>query len=67
MHRLCVYTQDIIFLTGRSNSYARELLRDIRLLHKKDRHQLITIHEFCNHTGLDYDEVFKSINGIKNP
>lgn len=43
MHRICIYTQDIVFLTARSESYAREILRDIRLLHKKERHHLVTI------------------------
>ncbi|WP_242131680.1 hypothetical protein [Aestuariivivens marinum] len=64
MHRICIYTQDIIILTGRSESYAREVLRDIRLLLKKERHQLITIAEFCEHMGLPYEDVFNRINKI---
>lgn len=64
MHRICIYTQDIVFLTARSESYAREILRDIRLLHKKKRHHLVTIAEFCDYTGLPFDDVFNRINGI---
>ncbi|PNQ72116.1 hypothetical protein C1T31_13510 [Hanstruepera neustonica] len=67
MNRICIYTQDVIFLTGRSESYARDLLRDIRLLHKKERFQVVTITEFCDYLGLPYDTVYKSINGIHDP
>lgn len=63
MKRVCIYTHDIILLTGRSESYARELLKDIRLLLKKERHQFVTIAEFCEHTGLPFEDVFNQING----
>ncbi|WP_223549320.1 hypothetical protein [Aestuariivivens sp. NBU2969] len=65
MHRICIYTQDIIILTGRSESYAREVLRDIRLLSKKQKHQFVTIKEFCDYVGLPYEDVFNRINKLK--
>ncbi len=65
MQRLCIYPQDVVFITGRSASYARELIRDIRFLHKKQRHQVVTIWEFCDYMGLPFDDVFKQINGLK--
>ncbi|TVZ59139.1 hypothetical protein NA63_1664 [Flavobacteriaceae bacterium MAR_2010_105] len=66
MHRLCIYTQDVIFITGKSESYARELMRDLRLLHRKDRHQLVAISEFCDYVGLPYRQVFNMINRIRD-
>lgn len=65
MHRLCIYPEDIIWITGKSESYARDVLRDIRLLHRKERHQLVTIAEACTYLGLSYQEVFNAINRIK--
>ena len=62
MHRVCIYPQDIVWLTGRSERYARDVIKDIKLLHRKERHQLVTIKEFCDFMGLPYDEVFRIIN-----
>ncbi|RYH72775.1 hypothetical protein EVU94_11210 [Flavobacteriaceae bacterium 144Ye] len=64
MQRICIYTTDVIFITGRSERYARDILKDIRLLHQKSKHQLITISEFCEYMGLPYEEVFNMINKI---
>lgn len=64
MHRICIYTTDVMFITGRSERYARDVLKDIRLLHQKSKHQLITISEFCEYIGLPYEEVFNMINKI---
>lgn len=66
MHRICIYAQDVVWITGRSETYSRELLRDIRLLHHKESHQLVTIEEFCTYTGLPVEEVFNMINKIKD-
>lgn len=66
MHRICIYSQDVIWITGRGKTYARELLRDIRLLHHKGPHQLVSIEEFCNYVGLSYQHVFNMINNIKD-
>ena len=66
MHRICIYPQDVIWITGRGETYARELLRDIRLLYHKEPHQLVSISEFCEYVGLSYEEVFSMINKIKN-
>ena len=65
MHRICIYPQDVVWITGRSETYARDLLRDIKLLHHKQSHQLVTIEEFCTYTGLPFEGVFNMINNIK--
>jgi hypothetical protein len=65
MYRICIYTDDIIWITGRTGRYAREVMRDIRLLHHKERHQHATIAEACSYLGLPYHDVFNMINRIK--
>jgi hypothetical protein len=63
IYRMCIYAKEISLITGRSERYGREVLRDIRLLHGKDKHQVVTIAEACDYLGLPYTEVFKMING----
>jgi len=62
MKRICIYSKDICWLTGKSERYAREVIRDIKLLRKKERHQLVTIAEACDYLGLPYQDVFLMIN-----
>lgn len=63
MQRICIYSKDICWITGKSERYARDVLRDIRLLRKKKKHQLITIAEACDYLGLPYEEVSGMLNG----
>ena len=65
MHRVCIYAKDIEWITGKSPRCAREIVRDIKLLHKKKKHQLVTIKEFCDYMGLPFGDVFNMINNIK--
>lgn len=62
MQRICIYSKDICWITGKSERYARDIMRDIRLLHKKKKHQLITIAEACDYLGLPYDQVCDMLN-----
>jgi len=66
MKRICIYTQDVVWITGKSETYAREILRDIRLLLHKESHQLVTIDEFCDYLGLPHRKVHNMINRIKD-
>ena len=43
------------------------VIRDIKLLHNKKKHQLVTIAEACSYLGLPYDEVFRMINKHPKP
>ena len=62
MYRICIHSKDIELLTGKGERYARYVLRDIKLLHKKQKHQLVTIKEACDYLGLPYEEVFELLN-----
>ncbi len=54
--RLVIYPIDIMKITGKSESYAREEINSIKALLKKERHQKVTIEEYCVYYG------FKKIN-----
>lgn len=62
MRRICIYSKDICWITGRSERYARGVIRDIKLLKKKEKHQLVTIAEACDYLGLPYDVVIDMLN-----
>lgn len=56
-NRIVIFAQDVMNITGRRESAARELLRKIRKSYGKAPGQFITIHEFCSYTGLKENEV----------
>jgi hypothetical protein len=58
MERLCIYPKDVQVVTGKSERYGRSLIREIKKKFSKESHQLVTIEEFCNYTGI-------SINSVK--
>lgn len=53
-------------ITGKSISSSRELIRLIKDAHGKRKHQLVTIKEFCDYVGFEYEEVFQMINKIQH-
>jgi hypothetical protein len=55
--RLCIYPKDIALITGKSERHGRRILERIRLELNKDSNHLVTIEEFCNHTGLEIKKV----------
>ena len=61
MKRITIYPKDIMLLTGKSERYSREILKQIKILCKKEKHQLVSIEEFCNYIGLSLEEVERKI------
>lgn len=55
--RLVVYPKDVENITGRKDRTARTLIQNIRKAFGKQKHQFITIKEFCTYTGIDEDLV----------
>lgn len=64
MYRITIDPSDIEILIGRDISTAQKLLRTIKDALKKERHQRITIKEFCDYEGLPFEETFNMINNI---
>lgn len=57
MQRITIYTKDVVILTGRSERQSRYLLEKIKSHYNKAQHQLISVEEFCQYTGLDPEKV----------
>jgi hypothetical protein len=61
MGRLCIYNKDIQIITGKSERTCRKIMEQIRKLHNKQKHQPLTIEEFCNYLDLNKEDVKKII------
>ena len=57
--RICIYPKDVQVLTGKSERSARKIIAKLRLIHSKDKHQFISVKEFCDYAGLEEMEVKK--------
>jgi ribosomal silencing factor RsfS len=57
MERLCICPKDIEIVLGKSQRQARNILTKIKNALSKQKHQSITIEEFCDYQGLKVMEV----------
>lgn len=57
MYRLTIEPKEVAAITGKSVKYARNLLDNIRKKYNKEKHQSVTIKEFCTYQGLHEAEV----------
>ena len=57
MTRIVIYPSDIIMLTEKSESYARKEIQSLKKALKKEKHQKVTIKEYCQYYGFDIVEV----------
>ena len=55
--RICIYPQDVQLITGKSERYGRKIIKTIKDKLHKQKHQLVTIEEFCDYMGLEKEEV----------
>lgn len=55
--RLCMRTKDICNITGYSMKTARAIINDIKVFHKKEKHQMVTIHEFSSYMNIPVDQI----------
>ena len=61
MNRLCIYPKDIQIITGRSDRYGRNLIKKIKEHLKKQQHQVVTVEEFCQYMGLQFEIVTRQL------
>jgi hypothetical protein len=59
--RMIIYTKDVQRIYGKSDRSARALLARIRKHLNKQRHQPITVSEFCTYLNVSPDEVISHI------
>ncbi len=57
MKRICIYPKDIQIVTGKSERYGRNIIKMIKENLQKEKHQLVTIDEFCVFMGLEISKV----------
>ena len=55
--RLVIYPIDIMKITGKSESNARKVIKSIKTLLKKEKHQKVTIAEYCDYYGFNKNNV----------
>lgn len=55
--RIIIYPKDIMLITGKSERYSREIIKKIKLANNKQKHQLVTVQEFCTYMSIPIDEV----------
>ena len=58
---LAIYPKDVQRITGKSERTARYIMMTIRQRLGKDKRHLITVPEFCAHTGLPESEVLRRL------
>jgi Ni,Fe-hydrogenase I cytochrome b subunit len=61
MNRLCIYTKDIQWITGKSASHSRYLLRQIKKHYQKEAHQPVNVQEFCQYMGMSVELVLSHL------
>jgi len=62
LKRIVIYAKDIERITGRSDRYARKVMAILRKDLGKQKHQFVSITEFCTYMGLPEAEVLQRID-----
>lgn len=61
LNRLCIYPKDIQRITGKSYRQSIRLMQKIKADLNKSQNEFLTIDEFCNYTGIKYEQVVQFI------
>ena len=64
MRKLIIHTNEVEQILGCKQRTAQAMLRTIKDVYNKKKHQAVTIREFCEYEGLPYQDVFNEINKI---
>nr|WP_269235039.1 hypothetical protein [Flavobacterium flavigenum] len=59
--RVCIYPKDVQCILGKEYPQARLYLQKIKKHFNKEAHQLISIEEFCEYSGLRIEHVVRCI------
>lgn len=57
MKRICIYPKDVQVITGKSERYGRDIIKKIKEDLNKQKHQLVTVEEFCEFMGIEIEKV----------
>ena len=61
MKRVAIYPKDIMIITGKSERYSRDLLKQLKEKLKKEKHQVVSLQEFCTYIGLTLADIEERI------
>jgi hypothetical protein len=61
MSRLIITPKDVEVILRVSASYARRVVRVIKRKNNKEKHQKITVKEFCRDQGLEINDVIQEL------
>lgn len=59
-NRLCIYAKDISIITGKGIRSSQRLLKEIKNKLNKQNHQYVSLKEFAEYTGIEFELVTKS-------
>lgn len=59
--KIVIYPSDIMLITEKSESYARKEIQKLRIALKKEKHQKVTIKEYCLYYDFDYNDVLSAL------
>ncbi len=65
LKRITIYTKDIEVLTGRTDRYARKVMRAVRLRYNKQKHQLVSLGELCAYLSIPEEEAIEQLDWAK--
>jgi hypothetical protein len=55
--RVCIYPKDIQLITGKSYRQSTRLMHKIKETLNKESHEYLTFMEFCDYTGIKYEQI----------
>ena len=55
--RICINTKDVSNITGYSERHARNILKDIKVFYKKEKHQPVTIFDFATFMNIPLEQI----------
>lgn len=64
LKKLIIHSTDVAVLMDVSPDTARRMLKRVKDAYGKQKHQSVTIREFCTYEDLPYEEVFAMLNGL---
>ncbi|HEY9220435.1 MAG TPA: hypothetical protein VIO43_02540 [Lutibacter sp.] len=62
MIRIIIYPSDVQLLTNKSETYARRAIQNLKKSLNREKHQVVTIKEFCHYFGYNVDEVIATLS-----
>ena len=52
LSKIIIYPKDVAIITGKSYRASWQLLKKIHAYYKKEKHQVVTVQEFCEYMGI---------------